>query len=168
MAYYFQLAGTQAESAMEQMIAQLKSKAKQSLKTTSDDDIIVRPLRPEDVGLSTPEWTFNIASANAWNLNQLNTTIADNRWIGINGILYAMSSTQAVTQLKVKRAGQNKRYWQVQGINFLENASIFFSDPVIIEENTNLTVDMYAIATGSTEKIIFLGAVVEKKGILTR
>jgi len=164
MAYYFKLEGKALE-AYNAMVAKLEEKAMRELKL-SRDEIVIRPLRPEDLGLTTPEWTFNIASSGAWNTMIDNKTIADNRFVGINGVLIEESGEMAVTQLKITRMGQDKRFWQIQGINYLEDSCIFFNDPITVDQNTTLTIKGYARATDSDFQCVFLGAVAEKKGVL--
>jgi len=160
MTYFYYFRGVPLEI-YGKLVMELK---RRSLRELREEEIIVRPLRPEDLGLGTPEWTFNIITT-TWNV-MINTTIADLTWIGIYGILYAISNTQAVSQLEIVSMGNNERYWQIQGCNFTENSSFFFDDPVIIDQNTNITINGYGVANGATEKICFLGVVVEKKGIL--
>jgi len=166
MAYYFSLEGP-AMQAYREMLADLKAKAMQELRV-SEDEITVRMLRPEDLGLANPEWTFNLAAADAWNTSMVTTTIGDNRFVGINGILVEESGAQAGLQLKVVRMGQTKRYWHIQGANTLESPTIFFDDPIIIDQNTPLVIDIYATAVDADFRLCFLGAVAEKKGILTQ
>ena len=166
MAIYFELTGD-AYEAYRQMVEELRSRARSQLKV-SDESLVTRPLRPEDVGLTTPKWEFNISSADAWNTLIDNKTIADNRFVGINGVLYGMSAQGAVTMLRVKRAGDIVRYWPIQDLNYLENATAFFDDPVMVDQNQPITLEGYATKTSSTERIVLLGAVVEKRGILVK
>lgn len=166
MAYLFELTGSALE-AYRAMADKLFSKAKAELKL-GVDDLVMRPLRPEDIGLSTPKFEFNIATADAWNTMISSQTIADNRFVGINGVLYGMSAQGAVTMIRVTRAGDVVRYWPIQDINFNENAMVFFDDPITVDQNQPITIEGYATATSSTERIVFLGAVVEKRGLLIK
>jgi len=131
------------------------------------DDLTVRMLRPEDLGLSNPEFTFSITAAQ-WNTSQISTTVSNNRWIGINGIILEETATpSAGTQLKFKLAGRDARYWQIQGINTTQNSTLFFQDPLTVDANTNITMDIYGKTTDTDYRLVLLGVVVEKKGILT-
>jgi len=127
-----------------------------------------RMLRPEDLGLSTPVWTFNISSANAWNTIIDNAQIADSRFVGIYGLLLGESGTSVVTQLKVTRMGEVVRYWQIQDVNFLESPVIYFDDPITIDQNTTIKIEAYADATDSEWRATFLGVVAEKRGLLVK
>lgn len=166
MAMYFKLEGPALE-AYRQMVKDLKEKAMREMKLP-ESEIIVRSLRPEDLELSTPEWTFNIASSAAWNTMVNNQTIDSNRFVGICGVLIAESGESAVSQIKITRMGQDKRFWQIQGINYLEDAVVFFDDPIIVDQDTPLTISGYGVSTDSAFKCIFIGAVAEKKGLLVQ
>jgi len=163
MAYYFKLEGP-ALAALTTLTKEVKRIATTQLKV-SENEIVTRPLRPEDLGLTNPVWTFNITSANAWN-TLINYTVKSDRFIAINGVLYQISGTPVITQLRITRAGQKKRYWHIQGIEYTENQAMFFDDPVIIEQNTPITIEGYATGTSSDEKLCFFGVVAERKGIL--
>ena len=164
MTFYFKLENN-AYDAYLAMIEVLKARAQRALGLDMSD-IIVRSLRPEDVGLATPEWVFNITDA-TWN-TLVNVQLSDQRFIGINGLVYAESGAQAVSQVKITRMGQDKRLWQTQGINFLENSAIFVDDPVLCDQNTNLTITGYGVADSVDEHIVFMGVVAEKRGLLLR
>ena len=165
MALYEKLAGPALE-AYRKMAAKLFRKAMKELKL-SRDQLTFRMLRPEDLGLSTPVWTFNISSANAWN-TIIDTTIADCRFVGIHGVLIGESGTSVVTQLKVTRMGEDVRYWQIQDVNFLESPVVYFDDPITVDQNTSITIKAYATATDSDWRCSFLGIVVEKRGLLVK
>jgi len=165
MGFYTTLEGPALE-AYRQMVNTLLSKAMKELKL-SRDQIVIRQLRPEDIGLTTAASTFNVAST-GWNTLIDNKTIADNRFVGIHGILIGESGTSVVSQLKVTRMGQDVRYWVIQDINFLESPVIYFDDPVTIDQNTTLTIKGYALATDGEWRCTFLGAVAEKKGLLVQ
>jgi hypothetical protein len=146
------------------MVAKLQERAMKELKLPPAE-IVVRPLRPEDLGLSTAEWTFSLTSG-AWATAVNNVSIGDNRFIGINGILVEESGEMAGTQIKITREGQDVRYWHIQGVNYLQDSMIFFDDPVTMGQNTALTIKIYARATDTDFQCCFLGAVAEKRGVL--
>ena len=164
MPHYFKLEGNALE-AVRGLKDNLYARAQKELKLRKEG-LVDRDLRPEDIGLSNPVWTFNVSSSSAWNTLVNAATIADNRFVGIYGVLIGVSGTAAVTQLRITRAGQKKRYWQIQDGNFREDATIYFDDPIIVDQNTTITIEGYATATDSTFRLTFLGMAVEKKGVL--
>jgi len=132
------------------------------------EEIVVRMLRPEDVGLSTPEWTFNLASGDSWNNNMVNSTIADGRYVVIAGVMVGESSAQASTQLRVTSAGKKVRYWQPQNVNYTQDNMMWFTDPIITGQNETLTIDIYATSADADHQLQLLGATVERKGLLVQ
>lgn len=162
MAYFKYFEGI-PEIVYDKLREEVKRRAMRKL---PEEEIVIRSLIPQDLGLATPEWTFNIVTG-IWN-TLINTTIADETYIGIYGILYSMSDTQAVAQLKIECMESDERYWEVQGCNFSENASFFFDDPVIADQNTNITITGYGVDDVVAEKICFFGVVAEKKGLLVQ
>lgn len=149
--------------AYKRMVENLKKKTMKELNLPSKD-IIVRSLRPTDLGLSTPQWTFNISSG-VWN-TMVNTTVADNRFMGINGIVYLETTSQNISEIKITRMGKVTKYWNIEGAILQENPYLFIDKPVTADQNTNITIEGYGIGTNATEKMGFLGAVVEKRGLL--
>lgn len=151
-------------SAQKKMVEDLKKRAMKELKLPANE-IVIRNLRPTDLGLSNPAWTFNISSAGLWN-TMVNITVADSRFIGINGIVYLETSAQSISELKITRMATIAKYWNIEGAILCENPYQFIDDPIIIDQNTNLTIEGYATGTNATEKMGFLGAVAEKRGLL--
>lgn len=163
MASYTELKGA-ALDARNQLADALMTRAKQEL-SLSEADLVIRELRPEDVGYGTSEFTNSVVTTVTNNLIS-SVTIANNRFIGIYGIRYAQTAPQSISQLAVTRKGSVVRYWQIQGVQSTENGNMFFDDPVIVDQNTVLNVSGYPVTTNTAEKIVFLGLVVEKAGIL--
>jgi len=163
MGFYPELRGVTLQ-AYKEMMDSLKATAMKELKLGAKE-IVTRALRPEDIGMPDPKWEFNIPTADAWNIMVDNKAIEDNRFVGINGIFYPVSATQAVNQIEIVKEGTTARYWHIQGINNLENATVYVDDPITIDQNTTITIRGYAVAA-STETICFLGGVAERRGLL--
>jgi len=163
MVLYSEFAGA-ALDARNKLEAELIRRASRELNLPRSE-LTVRELRPEDLGLSNPEWTFSITGSQ-WNTLVNSNTIADNRFVGIYGVRYAQTGGQSVSQLKVTRAGKTVRYYHIQGVSYLENQTAYFDDPVSVDQNTTVTIEGYGTATASAEKLVLLGLVVEKKGLL--
>lgn len=163
MATYTELKGATLD-ARNQLADALMQRAKKELNLT-EEDIVLREMRPEDLGYGTPEFTNSVVAAT--NNNIVNAvTIADNRFVGIYGIRYAQTGTQSLSQLNVTRKGSVVRYWQIQGAQALENGTLYFDDPVIFDQNTLVTITGYPVTTNTAEKMVILGLVAEKAGML--
>ena len=162
---YIKLEGP-AKQAYDRMCNTLMNTAKQEL-GLSEKDLILRQLRPEDVGL-TGAWTVNL-SATGWITYIDAASIGNNRFIGINGIAIPQSAVQGGTQVRITAQGQVLRWWQIQDANLTEDLVYYFDDPVeVVKQNTPLTVEVYCRAISATERIVLIGAVVEKEGILVK
>ena len=169
---YPELEGSALE-AFRQMLASLKSKAMKELRLP-EDQIVVRDLRPEDYGAASADLYCGILET-AWG-NIINAqTIGDNRFIGINGFFMAstcaaaagtIGPSPAVTQIRVTRKGSVTRYWYVQPIVGFEGKTGWFDDPFTADQNTTITIESWNRIGGSIGAIGFLGAVVEKRGVL--
>ena len=159
---YLKLEGP-AYHAYREMIEYLKLKAMKQL-NLSRKEIIVRALRPEDLGLSLPKWTFDV-TADQWN-TMVDTTVARGRYICINGLVYLETSTQAISQIRVTRMGRVANYWNIQGVILCESPYAYLGDPVNADQSTNIKIEGYATSSNSTEEMGFLGSVVERRGLL--
>lgn len=126
-----------------------------------DNELTVRSLRPEDLGL-TGSWSFSVATPNAWN-NVLSKSLGDNRFLAITGVTYTGT---AITQVRIVAGGSTKEIWNIQAIPLMENPRYIDMTPTIIKQNQSISIDVYATASG-TESLIFDGIVVEKKGMVT-
>lgn len=139
-------------------VAKIKRKAMQEL-SLSESEIVVRPLRPEDIGLSTPEWTDTGAS-NAW-ADYVDTTVGDQKFLLINGIQKVATVLQ---QIRITKEGKVAAIWNIQACAKLRDKTLFF-EPVLIDQNTLIHIEHYGTSTG-TEKPILFGAVAEPKGLI--
>ena len=154
-------------AAYNRMVAELQARARKEL-GLPDSELVTRPLRPEDLGLSNPRWTFTLSSTVGY-VAMINTiSILDNRFVGINGICYT-NANPTVNQLRITRAGSVARVWNIQEAQYNENFSIWVDDPVTAGQNETLLVEQYAAAatTQAAELIVFYGVTVEKRGIVT-
>ena len=133
----------------------------------SRDQVIVRPLRAEDIGFAAPEFLKTVTATYAWN-NIVNTvTIADNRFVIINGVNrgFGQGTTNVFSQLRLTKSGKTARIWNIQGVEDLASNTVYWTDPVEINQNNQLTIEGYAVRA-TTDKLVMLGAVVEKRGLV--
>ena len=124
------------------------------------NELIVRGLRPADVGLTT-SFAFTSTVANTWE-NWVSTTIADNTFICINGVAY---SGTTFSQMRIHAGAKYVEYWPLGFISGLESQIWFDASPPIVEQNQPLVIDI--ISTGAaTEYPALMGTVVEKRGLV--
>jgi len=163
--FYPKLEGYALE-AHKAAVDKLRMDAAKELKL-GQDQLITRDLRPEDLGL-TGRWSYNVTSTSGWYTMISAATIAQNRFISIEGVIYPKSSAQLITQLEINRSGSVVRYWTIQGINLLENPMVVFDNPLTLGQNQPITIRGYnpTTTTEPAEEVMFIGTVVEKRGVL--
>jgi len=172
MAWYPDLKGP-ALDAYKKMVQTLFAKAERELGLTRDQ-LVLRDLRPEDIGASSADFYVGTKATSFYALID-NQTIADNRFVGINGIVlpntastdaFGLESEPPISQIKITRKGSVARYWNVKPVWAFESRVGYTDDPVTIDQNTTITVEAWARTASSLSGFTLLGAVVEKRGLL--
>jgi len=170
MTFYDEFKG-KALQAYKEMVAKMVEKAMNEFKA-SRDQIVVRPLRPTDLGgtdISTtaPYWQFGFSGGDAaWStISASGAVIADNRFVGISGVFHNEAVTDA-SQVKITRSGSVARYWDTLPIRTFKHKTGFADDPVTIDQNMSLTIQAYSRTASTTNEFGFIGATVEKRGLL--
>ena len=129
-----------------------------------ESEIVVRALRPEDIGFIIPYFA-STTSADTWT-NSVNTyTIADNRYVGIHGVVFD-ADENTVVALRITREGKTARIWAIQQVSGFEDKAGYADDPITIEQNTQLTIEHYPVVTSDFNEVCLLGVVVERRGLL--
>lgn len=129
-----------------------------------DDDIVVRPLRPQDLGQSTQYWSLAGATSAGWN-DVINTTVSNDRYIAIYGVA-SNESIANLTQIRMQREQSYARYYSTEMLAGFESKIGYVTDPITISEKTNITIGIYQTTAATITKTSFIGAVAEKRGIL--
>lgn len=170
MAWYPTLEGP-ALDAYRKMVSSLVAKASTEL-NLGMDELVVRDLRPEDIGASSADFYWGLDAA-AWSTPISAQTIADNRFVGINGVALfgyrdqtSVGGSAVVSQIRVTRKGSVARYWVTKPVNSFENKVGYCDDPVTVDQNTTITVELWSRLAATVSNFTLLGAVVEKRGIL--
>jgi len=123
--------------------------------------LVVRGLRPEDLGLTT-SWAFTSAAVNTWE-NWITHTVADCTFIGIEAVSYAGTS---FSQMRLTGGARVSGFWDLNFIAGLENQLYYQASPIIIDQNTPVVIDVISNAQPATEFINLIGTVVEKRGMV--
>jgi len=125
----------------------------------SGESVIVRGLRPQDLGLN--DFQFTSTLVNTWE-NWVNHTVADCTFIAITGIAYGGTS---FSQLRTQAGSSYRGYAPLSFISGLVSQLYFFPQPMIIEQNQPCIMDVISRAA-ATEGISLMGIVVEKRGMV--
>jgi len=132
------------------------------------EEIILRDLRSDDLAI-TGKWGFTVTSTSGWNTLVNTVTIDDNTFICLSGIFTEEGATPpTVHTIKITRAGSVARWWNVQRVGLQENGEMHVDDPIIVDQNTTITIEGYNALTATTtdEQIGFIGCVAEKRGLV--
>lgn len=168
MAFYPEIKGV-ALDAYNKMVQKLVRKAETELNLRYGDGLILRDLRPEDIGTKVsdrePEWSYSPNTTTDWNTIVDATTIDDNRYIGISGVWHS-EAVDEVTQLRITKEGSISRVWDLLPIIQFKHQVGYVDDPITINQNTSLTIEAWARTASTTTGFGFIGAVVEKRGLL--
>jgi len=132
----------------------------------SREDIIIRPLMAEDLDSSLSSFNFSVTTTSGSNTLINAQTIADNKFISINGICYPESSP-LIDYVKITRSGSVARLWPIEHIPAQDDNTMWADDPITVDQNTTITIEGYndTTSTNSTENLIFIGLVAEKRGM---
>jgi len=137
--------------------------------TDSADKLVVRDLRPTDLGLSGEDWSFDLSggTANDYNVVINNHEVPDNKLIVIYGIrLHGDSNTKIVRFW----LGDNtlKAYWDIHALSsFTDNERkevvvTSLEEAIEYRPKDKVKVEFLISATG-TEPIELMGFIVELK-----
>ncbi len=125
----------------------------------SKDQLTVRSLLPQDLGLNT--WSFNLAGV-GWN-TVINTNVGDNRFLCITGVSYDGSAAE---QIRVRVGASTVAHFsieQVPGITTTHHVDI---TPILAQQNLPVVIEAYASAISATDNVILEGITVEKRGMV--
>lgn len=153
-------------AAFNQGVDKLKAKMSREIGLAVDGGII-RPVRPEDLGSSYPWWQLNQTATNTWTAftGATTYTIADNRFVLINGV-YFNGSSRELHQVRITREQSVTRYWDVTPVRGFQNHTGWADDPWTVDQNTVFTMEGICSSVSTLYEFDLIGAVAEKRGIL--
>lgn len=130
-------------------------------------DLIVRPLMAEDLNAAINSFNFSITTTSGLNTLINNQTISDNRFVSINGICYPQA-TPLIDWVRITRSGSVARLWPIEHIPPQDDSTMWVDDPITVDQNTTITIEGFndTTTTNAIENLIFIGLVVEKRGMI--
>ena len=123
-------------------------------------NLVVRPIRPKDLGLSTDEWTFNLSAGS----NTVSKELNDKTMIVIYGI-YNESTTPVTTEVKFGSPAETKEDVYIEDMYMYDVPAEILENPIVFQPGTTAEIEIIAKGDNSTEKLGFLGFVVEPAGL---
>ena len=165
MTFYTELSGN-ALLAWKMGSDKLKAKAggELGLKTNG---LIIRQLRPEDLGSTYPWWQLNQTATNTWTAfaGATTHTMADNRFCYVGGV-YFNGSSQTLHQVRVTREQSTTRYWVVSPIRGFVSKTGWADDGWTVDQNTIITIEGICSSVSTLTDFDFVGLTAEKRGLL--
>ena len=150
---------TSAYPALSGCEGQMVAMAEQQL-GLSRDQLTIRSLRPNDLGLNT--WSMNLANINAWNTT-VNTNVADNRFICLKSVSYSGTAAESIRVTAGSSVVAEFSIEQIPGVTTTHTASI---RDIVVEQNMPIRIEVYASAVSATDNVILSGSVVERAGMV--
>ena len=123
-------------------------------------ELVMRGLRPEDLGLTT-SWSFTSTAINTWE-NWVTATVADNTFIAIEGVAYGGTS---FSQIRINAGAATSALWNLNFVAGLQSQLWYSASPIIAQQNQPVVIDVISNAV-ATETIGLMGTVVERRGML--
>jgi len=145
-------------------VAKLQSLAAKALevgKSVIDvKEIVIRPLRPADLGLTANEWTFNVSAGENVVINK---TLDDKTLVMIVGI-YNLSSTPATTEVIFGTQAKTVEDVYIEDMYLYDIKEAILDEAVVYQPGSTVLIKAVAKAANTAEKLGFLGFVVEPAG----
>ena len=124
-------------------------------------DLVVRPLRPKDLGLTTDEWVFNVSAGT--NADVVSKELDDKTMVVIFGI-YNLSTDPQVNEVVFKTGSETVEDVYVEDMYLYDQPAVMLDEPIIYTPSSTIKIDLVAKGANSTEKLGFLGFVIEPAG----
>ena len=131
------------------------------------DEVILHDLRPEDLGAASSAGygTVNLTTANSFVdvITSGGNVIANNRWI----VLYGFANNEAVREIdlvRINRGQSTARKWNVRSLQYWMDNAGWSNQPVIVNDNTNVTLALMATTVSTVADFAFLGEVADRRG----
>ena len=147
-----------------QRVASIRSQAlaKARQKYLSDKTkLVVRTLKPSDLGLSGNEWTFNLSSG--VNADKVSKSLNDKTMIVIFGI-YNLSTDPQVTEVKFKTGSATVEDAYIEDMYLYDQPGVLLDEPVVYPPSSKINIDVVTKGANTAEKLGFLGLVIEPSG----
>lgn len=119
-----------------------------------------RQLIPEDFGLTTTYWSWNLAAG----INTFNFTVPNTTAIGVYGV-FSRSPAPSAHRIEIQVGADTLRTLQLEELYAAQESYTYLDpylrDPVILHENDAVTLRIWAETAIVDEKLGFIGIVAE-------
>lgn len=123
-------------------------------------ELVVRQLGPRDLGLSTDEWTFNVAAGE----NTIVNTKLDNQTLVVIFEIFNLSTNPQVNEAKFGTVAKTIEDVYFENIYMYDTPAGLLDEPVVFQPGSQVVIKAVAKASNTAEKLGFVGFVVEPAG----
>lgn len=153
--------GKMPDTEFVKRLAAIKASAlKEAARLIDAKELVIRPLRPKDLGLATDEWTFNVSAGEN---TLVNTQLDDKTFIVIAGI-YNLSTDPQVTELKFGTAAKTVEDVYIEDMYLYDTPATMLDEIVAFQPGSTALIKAVAKGANANEKLGFIGFVVEPAG----
>ena len=153
-----------AKVSQAEYVEKLKSLKAEALKLGKQlidaKELVIRPLRPRDLGVSADEWTFNVSSGEN---TLVNKELDDKTLVLIYGI-YNLSTDPQVNEVKFGTAAKTVEDVYIEEMYMYDNPEVMLDEPVVFQPGSSPLIKGVAKGANTAEKLGFKGFVVEPAG----
>jgi len=123
-------------------------------------ELVVRPLRPADLGLTTNEWTFGVSAGEN---TVVNTRLDDKTLIVIYGI-YNLSASPVTTEVIFGTTAKTVEDVYIEDMYLYDYKATLLDEPVVFQPGSSPLIKAIAKGANTAEKLGLLGFVIEPAG----
>lgn len=123
-------------------------------------ELVVRPLKPKDLGLASDEWTFNV---NAGENTIINTQLDDKTLVLIVGF-FNLSTNPQVVELIFGTPAKTIEDVYFEDIYMYSEPAALLDEPISYQPGGTAIIKAVAKGANTAEKLGFIGFVVEPAG----
>ena len=124
-------------------------------------ELVIRTLRPRDLGLNADEWTFSVSAGT--NADIINTTLDDKTMVVIYGI-YNLSTNPQVNEVIFKTGSETIEDVYIEDMYMYDIPAVLLDKLLLYTPGSIVKIDFVAKGSNTAEKLGFLGFVIEPAG----
>ena len=123
-------------------------------------ELVVRPLRPRDLGLNSDEWVFSVSAGEN---TIVNVTLDDKTLVVIYGV-YNMSTDPQVNEIIFGTPARTVDDLYIEDMYMYDNPEALIDEIIAYQPGSTVLIKAVAKASNTTEKLGFKGFVIEPAG----
>lgn len=123
--------------------------------------LVVRTLKPKDLGLATDNWTFQVTAG--LNEGVINKELDDKTMVIFLGV-FNLSADPQVVEVRFGDPSSTIEDVHIEHMYLFDHPIAVFDTPIIYTPGNTIKIDLVAKGENSSEQFGFLGLVIEPAG----